>query len=153
MKLKKVLRKVFLVLYWGIFGFLLMLSIQGKLSDLGKILLIAYFVRISINLLADGIVYVIRRARFCRIFKKYKQLLECLIYTHNERYKILLNGGNKPELEKCSKLFEECASTIIEHGPYLIAHDMALEDERKEIEDIINKAQKLKTTVVPQYNT
>ena len=153
MKLKKVLRKVFLVLYWGIFGFLLMLLIQGKLSDFGKILLIAYFVRISINLLVYGIVYAIKRARFCRLFKKYKQLLDCLVYTHNERYKILLNGGDKVELDKCSKLFEECASTIIEYGPDLMKHEMTLKEERKEIEDIISKAKKLKTTVVPQYDT
>jgi len=140
MKIKRFLRAFFAGVYWGWFIVLIILLFMGKTTVLGNIALILYGVNIFLN--------IVRIIRYNVLLGEYRYLYECLESFHKERY-YLCFSGTKEEVDKYTKLVEECAGTILNVSIHLAKDSRATKKQAREIQEIVDKTKVLLETLQP----
>ena len=140
MKIKRFLRAFFAGVYWGWFIVLIILLFMGKTTVLGNIALILYGVNIFLDIASI--------IRYNALLHKYRYLYKCLESFHKERY-YLCFSGTKEEVNKYTKLVEECAGTILDVSIHLTQYSRATKKQIKEVQEIVDKTKALLTTLQP----
>lgn len=144
MKLKKMLRIVWIFLYWFILGHLISLCVLGKNTIIVNIALIVY----GINILVHIIKYIVEIVLDNKRVKKYKMLFYYLKQSHKARYSCLLQGDTK-KAKEFEEVMKTCSDAILKVGPSIATYKTITKKERKEVQEIFNKTKVLLTTTKP----
>lgn len=141
MKVKKVLRKIWSVLYWIAVCDITLRFIMGKADVLCTIAIcITYF-----GFLMNGIAWLFKVITTYKTHKVYKEGYEYLKAVHKARYKLYFSG-DKEEIEVYSEEIERYGSTLISIGENRLKDEKMNKRIRNEVQDIIDGTKKLMTT-------
>jgi len=141
MKVKKVLRKVWSVLYWIAVCDITLWFIMGKADVLCIIAVcITYF-----GFLMNGIAWLGKIIATYKTHKVYKEGYDYLKAVHRARYKLYFSG-NKEEIEVYSKEIERYGKALISIGENRLKDEEMSKKMRSEVQKIIDGTKNLMTT-------
>ena len=144
MKLKKSLRIVGRILYWFILGHLIALCISGKNTIIVKIVLGLYFASILFFIFN----YISNRRLCERTIKGYKVVFDYFSKSHSARYYCYLNG-NVEGAKAFEEVMDMCTDTIFKIGPNILRYKETTNRERKEVQEMMDKAKVLLEQIQP----
>ena len=141
MKVKKVLRKVWSVLYWIAVCDITLRFIMGKADVLCIIAVCITYAGFLLN----GILSLINLIITYKAQKVYKEGYDYLKAVHKARYKLYFSG-DKEEIEIYSKEIERYGNVLISIGEDRMKKEKLSKKLRNEIQEIIDGTKKLMTT-------
>ncbi|MGN1301840.1 MAG: hypothetical protein ACI4U9_04905 [Clostridia bacterium] len=141
MKVKKVLRKVWSVLYWIAVCDITLRFIMGKADVMCIIAVCITYAGFLLN----GILSLVKIISTYKAHKVYKEGYDYLKAVHKARYKLYFSG-DKEEIETYSKEIERYGNILISIGEDRMKDAKLSKKIRKEIQEIIDGTKKLMTT-------
>lgn len=111
------------------------------------------YVLLSINIALIIVwirICVLIRKKFKPTFQAYKEVFECFKFCHKQRYFGYLNGKrDDDDIKGYSDEVEKYGKVLLDIGKVMVEDERVFKRERKEIQQIMNKTEKLMTTIFP----
>lgn len=146
MKKKKVLRKIFLLLFCFAFFQLIVHFVDITSNVLAKVVLfISLFVLLFILFLIILILlisFIFFEVQKYKNYKIYIRLFEDLKNIHKKRYKLYFTGNNEL-IELYTKTIQRCGNFLVTSGNECIAKKLLTKKQCAKIQEMCNKTKQL----------